>query len=174
MIGKSEVATSGDAEARAARLNRWKKAERIVLIPLLLLVVAAFFTLGRVEVLGHSMDPTLHDGQRLLILRKTSLLGPLKVGDIVVIQAAHKPSREAQVIKRIAFLQNAEGSLPWPEFLPTSHGAKHTLALFPRRTIMVPLPKNAMIVLGDNIENSTDSRDFGPIFPYEIYGKVIP
>ena len=160
-------------DEKTDRLNRWKKAERIVLIPLLLIVAAAFFTLGRVEVLGHSMDPTLHDGQRLIVVRKYRLFGPLKVGDVVVVEAAHKKNREAQIIKRIAFIQNADGALPWPKQLPTSNGPMSADDLFPDGLLNSPIPKNGIIVLGDNVENSTDSRDFGPIFPSEIFGRVL-
>lgn len=159
-------------DERTSRLNQWKKRERIILLPLLLVAVGAFFTMGRVEVLGHSMDPTLHNGQRLIVLRSYKLLGPLKVGDVVVIEPGAGTNRDAQVIKRIAFLQNAEGTLPWPEKMPTLRGLTPTNDLFEGDVLSRPVVKNGIIVLGDNINNSMDSRDFGPVFAREIYGRV--
>jgi signal peptidase I len=155
------------------RLEKIKKIERIILIPILLLACAAFFVLGRVEVVGESMMPTFRDGQRLLVLKSWKQFSPLKVGDVVVIEPAARKGREAQIIKRIVFLQNAEGTLPWPGMLKTSKGNMLTPMLFPSGAFATPIPPNSMLVLGDNLENSTDSREFGSVSTSEIYGKIL-
>ncbi len=158
---------------KAKKLERAKRIERIILLPILALVAAAFFILGRVEVIGRSMEPNFHDGQRLIVIKTYKQLSPLKVGDVIVIEAANKKGREAQIIKRIAFIQNAQGTLPWPGILPTSRGPQLTPTLFPAEAFSSPIPKKSMLVLGDNLENSTDSREFGPVFPNEVFAKVI-
>lgn len=159
--------------AKQERLEKIKRIERIILLPILALAGVAFFTLGRVEVVGVSMMPTYQDGQRLLVLKAWKQLSPLKVGDVVVIEPANKRGRESQIIKRIVFIQNAEGSLPWPGVVHTSKGDMLTPMLFHPNMISMGVPKNGMLVLGDNLENSTDSREFGSVFPHEVFGKII-
>jgi signal peptidase I len=158
---------------KAMKLERVKRIERIILLPILAAAAAAFFVLGRVEVIGRSMEPNFHDGQRLIVIKTYKQLSPLKVGDVIVVEAADKKGREAQIIKRIAFIQNAQGTLPWPGILPTSRGEQLTPTLFPSQAFADTIPKNGILVLGDNLENSTDSREFGPIYPYEVFAKVI-
>jgi signal peptidase I len=162
-----------EVNPKAKKLERLKRIERIILLPILALAAAAFFVLGRVEVVGSSMEPTFHDGQRLIILKSYKQLAPLKVGDVVVIEAADKKGREAQIIKRIAFIQNEQGTLPWPGVLPTSRGPRLSPTLFPPQAFATPIPRKGILVLGDNLDNSTDSREFGPVFPNEVFGKVL-
>lgn len=154
------------------RLRKIQHIERIVLLPILATVGVAFFCLGRVQVVGESMAPTFSDGQKMMVLKAWKLTG-LRVGDVVVIEPTGKRGREAQIIKRIAFIQDELGRRPWPGVLPTSRGPMLSPLLFRPEAIGKPLPPRSLLVLGDNLENSTDSREFGPIFPDEIYGKVL-
>jgi nickel-type superoxide dismutase maturation protease len=52
--------------------------------------------LGRVEVTGDSMAPTLEPGDRLLVLRRA----PARVGDVVAVADPRLPSRT--LVKRVA------------------------------------------------------------------------
>ena len=60
--------------------------------------------------------------------------------------------------------------------LPLRH---HDLVVFHHqgelyvKRVMVILPDDSIMVLGDNRAHSTDSRDFGAVWPYEILGRVI-
>jgi signal peptidase I len=154
------------------RLRKIQHIERLLLLPLLAGVAAAFFCLGRVEVLGNSMEPTYKDGQRMLVLKTWTLTG-LKVGDVVVVKPASKKGREAQVIKRIVFIQNSDGTLRWPGMLPTSRGGQLTPLVFGPHFTSKLVPPRGILVLGDNFENSTDSREFGPVYPEDILAKVL-
>ncbi|MGC4045292.1 MAG: S26 family signal peptidase [Armatimonas sp.] len=155
------------------RLEKAKRIERIILLPILAIAGAAFFTLGRVEVQGVSMMPTFQDGQRLIILKAWKQFSSLKVGDVVVVNPNGKKGRETQVIKRIVFIQNSAGSLPWPGVVHTTKGDMLSPMLFSPDMISAGIPPNGMLVLGDNLDNSTDSREYGPVFPNEVYGKVL-
>ena len=161
-----------DDEPRKQRLERLKLTERLILIPLLLLSVGAFFSFGRAIVVGQSMLPTLKPGQRLTILKAWKLFSPLKEGDIVVIGVkVGQKNRDEELVKRVIFVQNATGTRPWPTALQTPTGTYPTAALFSRERFSGNA-RNGIYVLGDNINNSTDSRDFGAIFESEIIGKV--
>jgi signal peptidase I len=162
-----------DPENRKQRLERLKHIERLILLPLLLLTVGAFFSLGRVVVVGKSMQPTFNPGQRVTILKTWKLFSPLKEGDIVVIGTRDgKKNRDEDVIKRIAFIQNASGNRPWPESIQTPTGTYPTALLFNDERV-ARNARGGVYVLGDNTNNSTDSRDFGAIYESEIIGKVL-
>ena len=162
-----------DQDPKAARLERLKNRERLILIPLLLIVVGAFFSFGRVVVVGQSMLPTLKPGQRVTILKTWRVFSPLQVGDIVVIGTRDgKKNRDEDVVKRIVFIQNAGGSRTWPARLNTVSGSYPTSALFSDPQVSRNA-KGGIYVLGDNINNSTDSRDFGAIYESEVIGKVL-
>lgn len=161
-----------DDELRKQRLERRKLTERLILIPLLLLAVGAFFSFGRAIVVGQSMLPTLKPGQSLTILKAWRLLSPLREGDIVVVGVkAGQKNRDEEVVKRVIFRQNATGTRRWPEILKTPTGTYPTAALFSRERFSGNA-RNGIYLLGDNINNSTDSRDFGAVFESEIIGKV--
>ena len=164
--------TSHEAE-RKTRLERLKYIERLILLPLLLLAVGAFFSFGRAVVVGVSMAPTLHSGQRVTILKAWKLFSPLKEDDIIVVKAKlGQKNREDEVVKRVVFIQNERGDRTWPKYLKLPTGIYPTGGLFRQSTIDFNTPKG-IYVLGDNINNSTDSRDFGSILESEIIGKVL-
>lgn len=162
-----------DPELRATRLERLKHLERLILLPILLLVAGAFFAFGRAVVVGQSMFPTLRSGQRLVILKLWRPLSPLREGDIVVIGPREgRATRDQEVVKRIVFVQNASGTRPWPSQVTTPTGVYSVALLFRGSTVNLNTP-HGIYVLGDNINNSTDSRDFGAVYESEILGKVI-
>lgn len=164
---------SPDPSARQQRLERLKRLERLILLPILATVALVFFSFGRAAVVGQSMFPTLKSGQRLILLKAWRLFSPLKVGDIVVIGPREgKAARDQEVVKRIIFIQDATGALPWPERITTPTGTYSPALLFRDSSVKLNVPKG-IYVLGDNINNSTDSRDFGAVYESEILGKVI-
>ena len=160
-------------ETRQQRLERLKNIERLILLPILLLVVGAYFSFGRAQVVGVSMHPTLQPGQKVTILKAWKLFSPLREGDVVVIGVrAGKKNRDEDVVKRVVFIQNASGTRPWPEQVTTPAGTLSVATLFRDSTVNLNSP-SGIYVLGDNINNSTDSRDFGSVLESEIMGKVL-
>ena len=173
-----DLATSlPDARSRAeasqslqARILR----ERRVLIPLLLLSLLAWPNFGVAKVDGRSMEPTYHTGDTLYLLKSYRYFSPVKIGDVVIVHLRHGKSAGEVIVKRVVFVQNAAGNAPWPERIVTKFGELPARALFSTfvdKREAVP-PKGVM-VLGDNLLNSMDSRDFGPVLGSEIDGKVM-
>ena len=103
-------------------------------------------------VLGPSMEPTLQDGDRVLVDLWT-LRGRLpQPGDIVVVSG---PGDE-DLVKRIA-------RRPYPGNDP-----------YPTSTLATDSPlEPAFVVLGDNPDRSTDSRAFGRVPRHRIRGRVV-
>ena len=113
-----------------------------------------------VAVHGDSMSPTLTDGQRVLAQRRRS--GGYAVGDIVVFRAPDRERRngatgpDGYLVKRVAALPG--------ERVPAS--------MQPATEPPVRVPRNHVVVLGDNPANSQDSRQFGPIDQRTIVATV--
>lgn len=137
-----------------------KKAVKTGFTIALLLICAflVFFKLNFVivEVRGSSMDPTFHEGERLLVCKALWLVGPIVDNDIVV---AYGP--DDIVIKRV-YATGGESVDFY--YAPDSHS-------FLQGEYVVP--KNHYYLLGDNRLVSEDSRSYGPIPSDRIMGKVV-
>ncbi len=123
-----------------------------------LLAVSIFFWLSftTVEVQGNSMEPTLDQGQRLLVSKAYWLVGPIKENDIVVIK---KP--DEVIIKRVYKMAGETVDLAQvPETWDITRG-KYVV------------PEGTIYVLGDNRDVSEDSRQDGPFPIKDVLGKVV-
>ena len=146
-----------------------------ITLPLLALFTAACVSLAGVEpikVQGQAMLPTLKDGEMILLDRDIEKLAR---GDIVIFYYPEDPS--ASYIKRIVGLPGEtiefrEGEVlingnvfPEPYVDQTFNQSKRSL-------MPVQLEPNNYFVVGDNRDNSSDSRIWGPLKRKFIYGKV--
>lgn len=163
---------SGEEQRRQKAFLR--KIEWIVLAIFLVGALVVYANIQRVVVQGRSMEPTLHDGDAL-IAWKTIRRENLSAGDVVVFRDVDG----AELIKRIVFVQNAQGTATPPGDVPTPTGPRPFRVLFRDYNMAVrsgrrppPDPANTIYVLGDNTDNSEDSRVFGPIRPDQIIGQV--
>ncbi len=155
------------------------------LVALCCVVIIFTFLVKFVTVSGHSMDSTLANGNRLLI---TNLFYEPECGDIVVVDVSgnlniprdHGVSSSAPYIKRVIATegQTVEVRSDWtvlvdgkkidePYITPTE-----TFMYTGSKTPCV-VPKDHVFVMGDNRNNSTDSRNIGPIHKNYILGHVI-
>jgi len=124
-------------------------------------VVGAF----RVAVAGRSMVPALSPGDRLLAVRPRKL----RRGDVVAVRI---PGRGAAAVKRILGLPGerveiTEGRLQavvrGPQAGTPGPGAPGSWTLGP----------DEYLVVGDNREDSTDVRAFGPLRRQDVLGVVL-
>lgn len=158
-----------------------RKREWIVLGVFLILALLALVNFKRVVVSGVSMEPTLHQGQTLVVW-KTAPRKNLKIGDMIVFRADDGD----ELVKRIAAVRQPGQPLRFPDSILLASGKRLLVAAWftPRLSPYVlgqvmghmppPRPDQTLYVMGDNQLNSSDSRDFGPISPNQILGKVIP
>jgi signal peptidase I len=108
-----------------------------------------------VTVRGHSMSPTLHDRQRLLVRRLRRL--PRR-GDVVVFAVPGTLSDETDLpyrVKRVA----AVGGDPVPDWLAETMPG------------VARVPAGHVVVVGDN-QRSQDSRHLGLVAVDDIVGTV--
>lgn len=126
---------------------------------LLILGIALFmfFNFKTVMVTGYSMEPTYRNRDRVLVSRAYWLIGGIKRNDVIVFRS---PTGE-EVIKRVYGLPGDK-----IDFL----NVPETWSLADGEYIV---PSGTFYVIGDNRQNSEDSRKFGPIKQTEVLGKVI-
>jgi signal peptidase I len=164
-------------EAKQEGIRKWQRIERMILIPILLAVFIGMFNFKMGQVQGRSMAPTYATGDKLLLLKSYKTFAPVKVGDIVVIKLGDGKYKGEEWVKRVVFVQNAQGTAVWRKEAP--HPVHRRISLpywFPEYfSGRKHVPANHIVVMGDNIMNSVDSRDeeIGAISPDEIQGKVI-
>lgn len=124
-----------------------------------ILAFSVFFWMNfqTVEVRGDSMEPTYHDGSRLLVSRAYWLVGSVSKGDVIVI----KQDADEYIIKRVYALEGeAVDFAKIPDEWALEQGE-----------YIVPAGK--VYVLGDNKDVSEDSRQLGPFRLDSVIGKVV-
>lgn len=141
-------------------------------------VVAAFFIIFFVAqsfiVDGHSMEPTLHHRERLIAEKIYYYFAGPRRGDIVVIKDPIEHNR--YWVKRIIGLEGDTIEIRnGVVYLNGSKLAEDYVA----EPIRIPkeatysVPKGHVFVMGDNRNNSNDSRFVGPIPKSDIMGHAI-
>jgi signal peptidase I len=131
---------------------RVPRSQLVCLIGLLTAILLVGRRLSRYQISNRSMEPTLMPGDRLLAERLTQWGRGLPRGAIVILQ--HPRRAELAIVKRVAAAQGE------------SIAADTTLKFVrqPRQ--------DEILVLGDNLALSTDSRTFGPVPVRLVRGRV--
>lgn len=142
------------------------------LTALVVFLVANALT-GRYVVQSFSMEPTLHEGQYLLVSRVAYLFHPPQRGDIVVLRPPRHLST-VPYVKRIVGLpgehiQVHDGRV-WVDGVVLNEPYVSGPALY---EIDITLGAQEYLVLGDNRNNSNDSHVWGVLPEDHIVGKAI-
>lgn len=184
------ISANDDNDIEVVRLDRdsiagfWHEGIRLVRDVFLILVVfilLGVFAVQPVVVEGTSMLPHLHDGERLLVNKlvyyniQSVRWGHLDRGDIVVFWYPKEPDKS--YVKRIIGLPGEtvevrdgqvliNGRALQEDYLDTEHN--QSLASLPPRRV----DPHHYFVMGDNRDNSSDSRYWGLVPEKYIYGKA--
>ena len=171
------------APAAEAAVNPNKEAYewiQCVVVALICCVLIFVFLARVIDVKGHSMEPTLEDMDKIIITR---LAGDYERGDIVVLRK--ETFREEPIVKRIIAVAGqtididfstgtvyVDGeALDEPYVNELTYDDEDFLTY--ERPVVVP--EGCVFVMGDNRNNSTDSRraTIGCVDTRYIMGKVI-
>ena len=162
--------------------RRFSPLKRLLIEGLLVIAIAFPLALGLhtfvtqvYAVSGHSMEPTLHDGERVVVDKIRPALGELQRGDLVIFVSPEDPSKN--LIKRIIAIAGDKveliGDQVFINGVPLQEDYIHR-TLFPDRPGEVTVVKPGhLFMLGDNRPQSRDSRQFGIIPVESIRGKVL-
>lgn len=155
----------------------------VLLVWLIVNFVAKSYTIK-----GDSMDPTLKDGQHVMVNILGYKVGNIKKGNVIVFHANKSDDYVKRVIgvpgdnvtykKDQLYVNGKKVNEPYldynekhkqGEYITGSFETKDLLNANPNSNV---IPKNKYLVLGDNREVSKDSRAFGLIDKQQIVGKV--
>ena len=150
---------------------------KILLTCLALLTIVYFTSPYRIIVVqGNSMFPTFHNKQ-ILIAKSINNYEELKINDILVCELEGNT-----IVKRVKFLQNQSVyyyiDSNTSEVKLINENTYHYLSNHPiiRNKSLIQkiiIPSNSVYLLGDNLNNSDDSRRFGTLNWNNIKYKII-
>lgn len=150
-------------------LQEWGRA---ILWAAVVLVVLFFFC-WPVRISGSSMEPTVSEGDIVLVSRFAAMQGECTAGDIVLFRYTDGTESKT-VIKRIiatageqiCILDNGGVAVDGTR-CKEDYVQGETWGL-----VDMTVPEDTVFVLGDNRENSFDSRNMGAIPCKDLKGKV--
>ena len=184
------VSPSDDPDIEVVRVRRetrrgiftesFKLARDIFLI-IVVFVLFGVFAVQPVVVEGTSMVPQLHDGERLLVNKlvyykiQSVSWGHLQRGDVVVFWYPNDPDKS--YVKRIIGLpgetvevRSGRVYINGEELNEPYLDAEHNQSL--RDNVVRRVEEHHYFVMGDNRDNSSDSRYWGLVPEKYIYGKA--
>ena len=92
------------------------------------------------------MKPTLNNNSMIIVDKFLFRLSDIKKGDILIVKV-----KDEEMVKRLAYLPGEK---------------------FEENGKQIELSKNEIYILGDNSQESIDSRNYGPVTTKNIIGKV--
>ena len=153
----------------------WKGAFGEILQTLIMAVILYFAidaVFERVMVLNISMQPTLYEGDLILVNKLAYKLGKMQTGDVVIF---HNPNYlQEDYIKRligkpgdVVKVENGQVSV---------NGVilnEPYIAMVPNYSGEWTVPEDSIFVLGDNRNSSSDSHDWGFVPVEDLVGRAL-
>ncbi len=169
-----EFVPAPPAVRSAARPRTPRTRARFLLDTLLgaaLMVVVHLFVVQVSVVKGSSMEPCLHDGDRLVVDRVAYNLADVRRGDVVVLRYPRNP--EVDFVKRVVARAGDRVAMKNGVLLLDGRPADTYGCIHDHQELAeIVVPPGQFFVLGDNRPISCDSRDFGLVPAELIRGRV--
>ena len=123
-------------------------------------------------VIGSSMKPNFEPGQRLLVNKVVYRFGEPQQGEVIVFRPP--PNENTDYIKRIIAVPGDTVEIKGSVVYVNNTALDEPYIKAPTNDTLHPakIPENEYFVLGDNRNNSNDSRDWGTVPRQNIVGKA--
>ncbi|SCN25305.1 Signal peptidase I S [Clostridium sp. N3C] len=150
-----------------------------IVICVVIALLLKTFVIARADVDGDSMYPTLHNNDVLFVNRLSKINKDYKRGDIIIFDSLD--AKNDIYIKRIIAVAGDEVEIKDDkvylngEELQENYLAEGTITepgIFMSDKEKFTVPEGYIFVMGDNRENSKDSRTFGSVSLEQVEGKV--
>jgi signal peptidase I len=174
----SQTACTTTLEETRDEADRWSSfkailrevVETAIMTLVIFLLVRAGFQNFRIE--GQSMETNLHDGQFLIVNKLGYYIQPPQRGDVVVFHSPQNPRKD--FIKRVVGLPGEEVELIDGEVYVDGVRLYETYISNRGGRSWGPeaIGEFEYFVLGDNRDNSSDSRSWGMLDGNAIIGKA--
>jgi signal peptidase I len=169
-----------EAAASSKEWRSWRENLTLVAIALCLAVLIRAFLAEPRYIPSDSMVPTLYEGDRLVVEKISYHFHPPKTGDIIVFHAPEELQRrgypkDQAFIKRIIgepgeTIQVADGKV----YLNGQPLVEDYIAEPPNKPFpSVKVPEDEFFVMGDNRNDSNDSRYWGFLPRQNIIGRAV-
>lgn len=159
-------------KTRNKRLSMMKEVLQTVLLAFIIAVVVNQMTAVTL-IVGHSMDPTLDDGQRLMVNKMVYRTHMPSYGDVIVFYPDGKDG--LTYVKRIIAVEGDKIEIKNNVVILNGDILDEPYINEPMWTENmeeITLMNGELFVMGDNRNNSTDSRVIGPIRIEDIIGRL--
>ncbi len=151
------------------RIKEWREA----LIEAAIIIALLFLFCWPVKIDGISMEHTFYDKNRVCISRISKYMNDIKKGDIIVFSKTLNGEKK-QLIKRVIATEGDTIKIDRGKIYVNSEEITEDYKTgITMGHIEVTVPENSFFVLGDNREDSIDSRHLGTIPINDVIGKVI-
>ena len=179
-MNENARASASNAEAEVNVHKETYEWIQCVVVALICCVILFVFFARVIDVKGHSMEPTLLDGDKIIITR---LAGDYERGDIVVLRK--ETFRTEPIVKRIIAVEGQTVDIDFTAGIvyvdgqavdePYVNELTYEPEDFESYERPVVVPEGCVFVMGDNRNNSTDSRraTIGCVDTRYIMGKAI-
>ncbi len=172
---KAEREALSPAERGRRELYDWIES---LMVALIFCVILFSFVLRLINVSGPSMNPTLYEGNKMLV---SDLFYKPKAGDVVVFKNVDDNNEEKALVKRVIATEGQEINIDFEhgivyvdgQPLEEEYAAEpihNKLDFIGHKTV----PEGCVFVLGDNRNSSRDSRarSIGMVDERLIIGRV--
>jgi signal peptidase I len=177
-----ELDESSDPQPPAPRKQKssaWTEWIIVIVVAVTAALVVRAFVLQQFAVSGHSMDTTLHNGDRVLVNKLSYRLHHPNRGDVVVLKTL-EGTGERDLIKRVIALPGE--TVEYKSCVLYING-KELVEPYLNPAIVTPsscggdqtkltIPAEHVFVMGDNRGGSKDSRDIGPVEYQNLLGRA--
>jgi signal peptidase I len=181
-----------EAERQASKVRRfrhrkplWREYVETAIIALLAAFVLRFFVISAYRVSSGSMEDSLLEGDYIFVNKLAYQYGEVPaVGDVIVFQYPNNPDKdlikrvvavggeEVQIADKVLYVDGMVAEIP-----PHSKNidGKILPAELSFRDNFGPyvVPSGQLFVLGDNRDDSRDSRFWGPVPSENVVGKAV-
>jgi signal peptidase I len=170
-VGRAESAPPAWVDSMARTVAMVRDGVAIAVPAILLALVVHLFLAQATIVYGQSMEPNLSPYQRLIVEKASYRVRAPQRNEIVVVDL---PGLDDMLVKRVVGLPGetiaVRQGLVYVNGAPLMEPFPHDLD----NATMAPvtLGPTEIFVLGDNRDDSNDSRYFGPVEQQRILGRV--